>query len=118
MWIDFLAKELVNNNYNPAARYTSGIEAAFFNWEISFKDCIYFRGQKQKKLLLHQEQTESINTALKGIVFAPNPKHKRILSSSGEHPATTETLKFIEKQLGYTIDYCPLNNQGVVEWIN
>jgi len=27
--IDFLAKELVNNNYNPAARYTSGIEAAF-----------------------------------------------------------------------------------------
>lgn len=112
--IDFLAKELVNNNYNPAARYTSGIEAAF-SIERSVSKIASTLGAKAEEVIITSGATESINTALKGIVFAPNPKHKRILSSSGEHPATTETLKFIEKQLGYTIDYCPLNNQGVVE---
>ncbi|HHT24141.1 MAG TPA: cysteine desulfurase [Clostridiaceae bacterium] len=112
--IDFLAKQLTENNYNPAARYTSGIKAAA-SIAKSTQTIASFLGAKSNEVIITSGATESINTALKGIVFAPNPKHKRILTSRGEHPATVETLKFIELRLDYTIDYCSLNNNGEVD---
>ncbi|NLJ70161.1 MAG: cysteine desulfurase [Clostridiaceae bacterium] len=112
--IDFLAKQLTNNNYNPAARYTSGIEAAS-SIAKSTQTIASFLGAKPEEVIITSGATESINTALKGIVFSPNPKHKRILTSAGEHQATNETLNFIERQLDYTIDYCSLNEKGEVD---
>ena len=109
--IDFLAEQLAKNNYNPAARYTSGIEAAA-SVAKSTQTIASVLGAEPQEVIITSGATESINTALKGIVFAPNPKHKRILTSVGEHPATNETLKFIECQFDYTIDYCPLNAKG------
>ena len=112
--IDFFLEQLINNNYNPAARYSSGIEAAA-SIAKSTKKIGLILGAEPQEVIITSGATESINTALKGIVFAPNPKHRRILSSAGEHPATTETLKFIAEQLDYEIDYCSLNSKGEVD---
>lgn len=114
--IDFLAEQLIQNNYNPAARYTSGIEAAASIAESTEK-IAEILGAEAQEVIFTSGATESINTALKGIVFAPNPKHKRILTGEGEHQATTETLKFIARQLDYAIDYCPLNAKGEVDLV-
>ncbi|HHU53551.1 MAG TPA: cysteine desulfurase [Clostridiaceae bacterium] len=111
--IEFLAEQLINNNYNPAALYTSGIEAAASIAE-SARTIAEILGAEPQEVIITSGATESINTALKGIVFSPNPKYKRIITSAGEHPATNETLKFISRQLNYTIDYCPLNAKGEV----
>ena len=111
--IEILTEQLINNNYNPAALYTSGIEAAASIAE-SARTIAEILGAEPQEVIITSGATESINTALKGIVFSPNPKYKRIITSAGEHPATNETLKFISRQLNYTIDYCPLNAKGEV----
>ncbi|HZJ68755.1 MAG TPA: cysteine desulfurase family protein [Candidatus Eisenbacteria bacterium] len=112
--IDYFAKQLKNNNYNSAARYSSGIEAAA-SIEESTKKISSLLGANTSEVIYTSGGSESINTALKGIVFAPNPKHKRILTTAGEHAATIESLKFIKDQLGYSIDICDLNKHGMVD---
>lgn len=112
--LDFYQKQLEENNYNPAARYSSGIEAAA-SIKRSLSDIAEILGCQPDELIVTSSATESINTAIKGILFAPNPKHKRILTTLGEHPATIETFKFMQRVFDYQIDYCSLDKNGEVD---
>jgi len=111
--IEFYLKQLKANNYNPAAIYASGLEAAE-SISNSAKSIAKNLECEPDEIIFTSGATESINTAIKGIVLSPNPKTKRILTSAGEHSATTETLKFLEQKMDYQIDVCDLDANGQI----
>lgn len=112
--VDFYAEQLIKNNYNPAARYTAGLEAAESIRRAKGQMAEVLACQPEE-LLITSGATESINTALKGIAYAPNPKNRRILTSPLEHPATNASLRFLVDQLGYQVDYLNVDSQGKVD---
>ena len=112
--LDFYKKQLKENNYNPAAIYTAGIKASE-SIQAASKKIAEDLNCSIDEIIYTSGATESINTAIKGIAFSPNPKHKRILTSAGEHAATLETLKFLEQKCDYIIDICDLNENGQVD---
>ncbi len=112
--VDFYAEQLIRNNYNPAARYPAAFEAAESIRE-SKRQMAEILSCQPEELLITSGATESINTALKGIAYAPNPKNRRILTSPLEHPATNASLRFLVDQLDYQVDYLKVDSQGKVD---
>lgn len=57
--------------------------------------------------------TESNNWAIKGTVFRNPSKKSEIVTSCIEHHAVLNPCGFL-KRMGFTVDYLPVNNEGVV----
>lgn len=63
--------------------------------------------------------TEAINLALKGLYWARNdtrqPVRPRILAPGGEHHATVDTLEWLERYEGASVEWLPLDDRGVLD---
>ncbi|MHB1483112.1 MAG: cysteine desulfurase family protein [Saccharofermentanales bacterium] len=59
--------------------------------------------------------TESINMALKGFWDANPRAGKHMITSMGEHKATLDTCRYLEKK-GIEVDYLPLNDSGEIDF--
>lgn len=74
-----------------------------------------FLGVKPKEIFFSSGGTESNNTALKGLCMRnSNTKRKHIISSTIEHPAVVDTLKYIEKKLGYEVTFLKPDTNGII----
>lgn len=101
-----------NNSYgNPSSSYTVG-SAAFDVIERA-------RGQVAKCLNVEPEEiyfvgsgSEANNLAIKGIVHSHESGH--IITTSVEHPAVLETVKYLESQ-GYDATYLPVDSDGTLK---
>ncbi len=58
--------------------------------------------------------TESINTAIKGTVEALYPDKNHIITSTIEHEATINVLKYLESK-GIRVSYTPVNHEGFLD---
>ena len=65
------------------------------------------------EILLTSGGSESINLAVKGFVEANPRQGKRIITSRGEHAATSSTMAWLHQQ-GYEIVELPLESNGCV----
>lgn len=70
-------------------------------------------GCQKNELTLTSGGSESINLAIKGYLAANPRQAKRIISSQGEHAATTESLSWLRQQ-GYEIEELALQPDGRV----
>ncbi len=72
---------------------------------------------KEKEIIFTAGGTESDNLAIKGSVYSQLKKRKlekaHVITSSIEHPAVTNTCKFLETQ-GHTVTYLPVDKLGFV----
>lgn len=62
--------------------------------------------------------TESNNLSIIGsakTIRKSNPQCNRILTSEIEHESILETVKYVEKELGFVIDYVPATKDGFVD---
>jgi len=57
--------------------------------------------------------TESINLALKGVLFSPNTHGKHIITSQTEHKAVLDTCTAMQKN-GIQVTYLPVDKNGIV----
>lgn len=74
-----------------------------------------FLGVKPKEIFFTSGGTESNNTALKGLCLKNiigNRKH--IISSTIEHPAVIDTLKYIEEKFGYEVTFIKPDSEGMI----
>lgn len=74
-----------------------------------------------KEIYFTSGGTESNNMALIGyakMIHKINPNCNRIIVSEIEHDSVLETVKFIEKDLKFSIDYVPVNRDGIVDIVS
>ena len=110
---DIVAKTMCEDYGNPSSMHKKGVEAER-----------YVRGARETlaKLLKVQEKeifftsggTESDNLALIGGARANHRAGKHLITTSIEHPAILNTMRYLEEEEGYRITYLPVDMYGIV----
>lgn len=98
---------------NPSSLHNYGrkaLKAVDESREIIAK-CI---GAKANEIYFTSGGSESDNWALKGVVKSIKQNKKHIITSSIEHPAILDTLKYLEEKENVKVTYLPVDKQGRV----
>ena len=105
--IDFYAQALKDYPYNPAANYREA-RRGFAAIQEASKEIGDLLGCRAEEVIYTSSGTESINTALKSVAWQTRPKKGQLLAPLGEHPASAETLNFLNSKLERNCNYVPL----------
>lgn len=73
-----------------------------------------FIGADDSEIVFTSCGTESDNMALKGVAMAREKKGNHIISTTLEHHAVNETLKFLQRK-GFEVSYVPIDKYGLVD---
>ncbi len=68
-----------------------------------------------KEVIFTSSGSEANNLAIKGVALKRKEFGKHIISSNVEHSSVINSLKWLEKHLGFEITYLPVNQNGVIE---
>lgn len=71
-------------------------------------------GAQPSEVIFTSGGTESSNHAIIGTAFANIEKGKHIITSKVEHPATIETVKYLQEKFGFKVSYLPVDWYGMV----
>lgn len=107
--LDVYCSALREFNYNPASRHADGSSSreALFDARgriAKILDC------DPEEIIFTSGGSESINTAIKSVSVSTRRRNRPLITFSGEHSATLETLRFAEKELDRTVRILPLKN--------
>lgn len=110
---DIVGKVMCEDYGNPSSMHRKGVEAER-----------YVRGAKETfaRILKVQEKeiyftsggTESDNLALIGAARANHRAGKHLITSSIEHPAILNTMRYLEEEEGFRVTYLPVDAYGRV----
>ncbi|WP_192942563.1 cysteine desulfurase family protein [Streptococcus dysgalactiae] len=98
---------------NPSSLHQLGTNASRI-LEASRKQIAGLLGVKTEEIFFTSGGTESDNWAIKGIAFEKAAFGKHIIVSAIEHPAVTESAKWLRSQ-GFKVSYAPVTAQGIVD---
>lgn len=105
--------------YFTKAGNASSIHSFGKPMKVILEDCrdniADFLGVKPKEIFFTSGGTESNNTAIKGVCLkniSGNRKH--IISSTIEHPAVIDTLKYLEEKFGFEVTFIKPDSKGRV----
>jgi cysteine desulfurase len=98
---------------NPASVHEAG-RAAARQLQSDLAVIAGFLGCRPQELILTSGGTESINTALKGVLTRRSRQPRRLIISRGEHAAVRETAAWLTQQ-GIAVEQLPLTDRGTVD---
>ncbi|MBO4266616.1 MAG: cysteine desulfurase [Lachnospiraceae bacterium] len=105
--------EVMRDTYgNPSSMHRAGVEAE----AVIKKAKGIIAGQMkvdEKEIFFTSGGTESDNLSLIGCAFANRRAGEHIITSKIEHPAVTETMKYLEEQ-GFSVTYLDVDKSGGV----
>ncbi|MDO4473882.1 MAG: cysteine desulfurase family protein [Eubacteriales bacterium] len=110
-----VVKEVLCEDYgNPSSMHFKGVEA-----EKYMKDAKEVLSKilkvQAKELFFTSGGTESDNLALIGAARANKRAGKHLITSSIEHPAILNTMRFLEEEEGYRVTYLPVDQYGRIQ---
>lgn len=104
---------LMTEDYgNPSSLHCKGVEAERAIREAK-KILAGNLKVQEKELYFTSGGTESDNLALIGCAFANQRAGKHLITTSIEHPAVLQAMKYLSEQ-GFRITYLPVDSYGVV----
>lgn len=108
----FMTKVMCEDYGNPSSMHTKGLEAEKYIKES--KD-IFSKILKcdPRNIYFTSGGTESDNLAIIGSAQAYIRRGKHLITTAIEHPAVTNTFKYLEGE-GFEVTYLPVNELGVV----
>lgn len=107
--LDLYVEALKKFNYNPASLHHDGRQCRLAIEEARCRmaavlDC------EAEEIIFTSGGSESINTALKSVTIESRRRGRKLVSDAAEHPATMETLRFLETAEKREVDFLPLKN--------
>ena len=106
--------DLVTRNYigNPNSVHKLGTDAKKLI-DAATKQIADILNVDSSEVIYTSGASEANNLAIKGICFKHHGKH--IITTELEHSSVSETVKYLETQLGYEVSYVKLDSNGLVD---
>lgn len=98
---------------NPSSLHMMGVNAEKY-LKNSRETIAKILKVNEKEILFTSGGTESDNTAIIGCAMANKRSGNHIITTSIEHAAILEPMKFLEEQ-GFRVTYLPVDGKGVVD---
>lgn len=104
---------MCENYGNPSSMHNKGVEAERY---IRYAKDVIARNLKvnEKEIFFTSGGTESDNLALIGTAMANKRAGKHLITTSIEHPAVLQTMKYLETQ-GFSVTYLPVDKNGQIQ---
>ena len=99
---------------NPSSLYTFGQQAKS-DLDAARAEVARCLNAKPEEIFFTSGGTESDNWALKAVAELRGGKGRHIITSAMEHHAILHTLEHLEKALGFSITYLPVDSLGRVD---
>lgn len=110
---DLVGKVMCEDYGNPSSMHRKGIIAENYVKEAKQRFAKILKVQ-EKEIFFTSGGTESDNLALIGTARANKRSGNHIITSSVEHPAILNTLRYLEEEEGFRVTYLPVDREGKV----
>ena len=111
---DVVAKVLCEDYGNPSSMHRKGVESERYIREAKETFAKLLKVQ-EKEIYFTSGGTESDNLALIGAARANHRAGKHLITTSIEHPAILNTMKYLEEEEGFRVTYLPVDEFGRVQ---
>ena len=111
---DLVYKVMCQDYGNPSSMHRKGVEAERYVRE-SREILARLLKVQEKEIYFTSGGTESDNLALIGGARANHRAGKHLITTSIEHPAILNTMRFLEDEEGYRVTYLPVDEYGRVK---
>lgn len=111
---DLVRKVMCEDYGNPSSMHTKGVEAEHYIKEAKEILAKLLKVQ-EKEIFFTSGGTESDNLALIGAARANKRRGNHLITSSIEHPAILNTMRYLEEEEGFRVTYLPVDRFGRVK---
>lgn len=111
---DLVRKVMCEDYGNPSSMHTKGVEAERYIKEAKEILAKILKVQ-EKEIFFTSGGTESDNLALIGAARANKRRGNHLITSSIEHPAILNTMRYLEEEEGFRVTYLPVDRFGRIK---
>lgn len=111
---DLVGKVMCEDYGNPSSMHKKGIDAEKYVRE-SKETLAKLLKVQEKELFFTSGGTESDNLALIGCARANRRAGNHLITSSIEHPAVLNTMRYLEQEEGFRVTYLPVDHDGRIK---
>ena len=111
---DIVGKVMCEDYGNPSSMHTKGVESEKYIRSAKETFAKLLKVQ-EKELYFTSGGTESDNLALIGAARANHRAGKHLITTSIEHPAILNTMRYLEEEEGFRVTYLPVDEYGRVK---
>ena len=108
---DIVGKVMCEDYGNPSSMHRKGVEAERYVRDAKEIFAKLLKVQ-EKEIYFTSGGTESDNMALIGAARANRRAGTHLITSSIEHPAILNTMKYLEEEEGFRVTYLPVDEYG------
>lgn len=110
---DLVRKVMCEDYGNPSSMHRKGVEAEYYIKEAKETLAKLLKVQ-EKEIFFTSGGTESDNLALIGAARANRRRGNHLITSSIEHPAILNTMRYLEEEEGFRVTFLPVDRFGRV----
>ena len=111
---DLVGKIMCDDYGNPSSMHKKGVDAEKYVRESKEVLAKLLKVQ-EKELVFTSGGTESDNLALIGCARANRRAGNHLITSSIEHPAILNTMRYLEQEEGFRVTYLPVDRDGRIK---
>jgi cysteine desulfurase len=111
---DIVRKVMCEDYGNPSSMHAKGVAAEQYIKEAKETLAKLLKVQP-KEIYFTSGGTESDNLAVIGAARANQRAGKHLITSSIEHPAIINTMRYLEQEEGFRVTYLPVDRYGRIE---
>ena len=98
---------------NPSTSYVYGQRTKQAT-EHAREQVAFLIGASPDEIVFTSGGSESDNQAIIGIALANRQRGRHIITSNVEHPAVTNTCRYLEERLDFRVTYLPVDEYGLI----
>ena len=111
---ELVYKVMCRDYGNPASMHRKGVEAEHYIREAK-ETLSKILKVNAKEIFFTSGGTESDNLALIGCARANKRSGNHLITTSIEHPAILNTMRYLEEEEGFRVTYLPVDSKGKVK---